>query len=269
MNREHQRQILDRLYHDGKWCAGKWRNAATMPWLQAYHGDTLSEKAWNALHLRPTCKCGNLTAWINHEAGYRTACSRACGQLAISTEKSVRMAKQWSNSAWKQKTSSAMKQAHHDNRSRAKLDKLALKGITPLENIQPGMQNTYKWKHRCGEVFERPFTRVTGIWCPACHVSRGQGEVYEAIRSMYSGPIIVNDRKAIKPREIDIYMPELKLGIEYHGEYWHPGDGIREADKIMYAAEQGIRIIEVWETLWKQKRQLTLASLRSELSRLT
>jgi hypothetical protein len=158
-----------------------------------------------------------------------------------------------------------MKQAHHDNRSQAKLDKLAKKGIICLDVIEPGMQNTYRWKHRCGEVFERPFTRVTGIWCPMCHVSRGQGEVYEAIRSMYDGLIVVNDRAAIRPREIDIYMPELKLGIEYHGEYWHPGDGTREADKVLYAAERGIKIIEIWETLWKHKRQQQLAFVREQL----
>ena len=265
MNKQHQRQVLDLLYYDGKWCAGRWRNARHMPWLSDYPGATLSEKAWNVLHLRPTCKCGKPTDWINHEVGYRGTCSRSCGQLAISGKKSEWMSTKWAHPQWKSKTAAAMKQAHHANRAQAKLDKLALKGITPLDPISPGMQNTYRWRHRCGEVFERPFTRVTGIWCPVCHVSRGQGEVYETIRSMYSGPIVVNDRKAIKPREIDIYMPELQVGIEYHGEYWHPGDGTREADKIKYAAEQGIKIIEIWETLWKQKRQHQLALLREVL----
>lgn len=238
----------------------------SMPWLAQYHGDSTSERVWNVLHARPTCQCGKKTRWVNFEVGYRKSCSLSCGQASIADLKSARQEALWADPNWKAQSIQNMKQSHYDARATSKLEKLALKGITPLDTIVPGMKNTYRWTHTCGEVFDRPFTRVTGIWCPVCHVSRGQGEVYEAVRLMYNGPIIVNDRKAIKPREIDIYMPELRLGIEYHGEYWHPGDGTREADKIMYAAEQGIRIIEIWETLWKQKRQLMLAFLKDELS---
>ena len=33
-----------------------------------------------------------------------------------------------------------------------------------------------------------------------------------------------NDRKAIKPYELDIFFPKSKLGIEYNGSYYHNGD---------------------------------------------
>ena len=32
---------------------------------------------------------------------------------------------------------------------------------------------------------------------------------------------ILNDRILITPYEIDIYCPELKIGIELNGLYWH------------------------------------------------
>jgi hypothetical protein len=32
---------------------------------------------------------------------------------------------------------------------------------------------------------------------------------------------IYNDRKAIKPLELDVYVPELNIAFEYDGKYWH------------------------------------------------
>ena len=236
-------------------------------WLLQCEGETIAEKVWLHFHERPLCRCGKKTTFLTYPTGYRKACSLSCGQALIATEKSVRQERLWANDSWKERTSAAMKAAHHVNRTQAKLDKLALKGIKPLDQIKPGMANTYRWQHTCGEIFMRPFTRVTGIWCPACHVSRGRGELYETIRAMYDGPIFVNGRAAIRPKEIDIYLPELKLGFEYHGEYWHPGDGTREADKIKLAASKGIHLEEVWETLWKHKRVQQIAKLKELLKR--
>jgi len=261
-----QTELIVALFQDGKYCAGKWRNAERLIWLNEYHGNSISEKAWNVLNIRPTCYCGKLTNWINYTVGYRKVCSMKCAQALLAPEKSIRHEKLWADPEWKAQTSYDMKSAHFNNRAQAKLDKLAVKGITPVDEIIPGMQNEYKWHHICGEVFSRPFTRVTGIWCPSCHVSRGQGELYEAVKALYTGRIIVNDRQAIKPKEIDIYLPDLKIGFEYHGEYWHPGDGSREADKLAYAAEQGIVIHEFWELLWKHKQKQELVRLKTILS---
>ena len=42
--------------------------------------------------------------------------------------------------------------------------------------------------------------------------------LYEYIKSIYSGEIIQSYRDGI---EIDIYLPQLNLGIEFNGLYWH------------------------------------------------
>jgi hypothetical protein len=44
--------------------------------------------------------------------------------------------------------------------------------------------------------------------------------IYEYIKSIYSGEIIQSYRDGL---EIDIYLPEFKLGIEFNGLYWHSG----------------------------------------------
>lgn len=263
---EKLQELIDGLFTNGTYDARRVRTG-TPSWLFDCEGETISEKVWLHFNKRKNCACGKPTAWLNYTKGYRQTCSKSCGQLMISEKKSIDRERLWASQEWHDKAVQGMKESHHKARTPGKLEKLALKGIVPLDPIKPGMKNVYRWQHRCGEIFERPFTRVSGIWCPMCHVSSGQGEVYEAVRALYPGPIVVNDRAAIGPREIDIYMPELKLGIEYHGEYWHPGDGTREADKVMYAASRGITIIEIWETLWKHKRQQQLAFVKGYLER--
>ena len=86
-------------------------------------------------------------------------------------------------------------------------------------------------------------------------MSKGQGELYELIRKNYSGKIVANDRVAISPREIDIYLPDLNLGFEFNGKYWHQGDGFREASKVFEADEEGIKLINVWEIEWLKNRK--------------
>lgn len=257
---DRREELVAKLFTNGKYDARRVKGGVPL-WLRECEGESVAEKVWLHFHNRHRCYCGNTTEFLTYPTGYREYCSRECyhDSKKTSEERRARLERRWAND--RESLSTAMKQAHHNNRAQAKLNNLAAKGIVPLEEIKPGMQNEYRWRHSCGEEFTRPFTRVTGIWCPRCHVSRGQGELYEAIRARYSGPIIVNDRKTLKPKEIDIYLPELKLGFEYHGEYWHPGDGTREASKIMMAAERGIMIEEFWELLWKHKMKQQLARL--------
>lgn len=256
-----QLELTQQLFTRGAYDARRVRGGIPS-WLHECEGDSVSEKVWLHFHKRPMCQnCGAKTKFVNYNTGYRRACSCKCAQQLLEPEKRSRQESLWANDKWRAKTSSDMKRAHHDNRAQDKLQRLEKRGIRPVDEISPGMSNKYKWSHACGEVFERSFARVSGIWCPACHVSKGQGELYEAIRERYGGEILVNDRKVIRPLEIDIYIPEMNLGFEYHGEYWHPGDGTREHNKVLIASAAGVRIEEFWELLWKHKRKVQLDRL--------
>jgi very-short-patch-repair endonuclease len=258
------RQLLkDLFFANGTFCAGRWRNAALVSELSSLSGDCLSEKIWNQFHQRHSCHCGNPTRYINFTVGYRHYCSRSCAQTSpMSTfDRRHRHTKLWANPGWKDQTATAMKAAHFKNRTPKKLALLAERGITSLDAIEPGQSNEYRWKHSCGEIFTRSFARIAGIYCPVCHVSQGQGELYEEIKKRYKGQLIVNDRQAIAPKEIDIYLPALKLGFEFNGKYWHPGDGTREKNKSTECKQAGIKLVHVWEVEWKKDRSKTLKQL--------
>ena len=71
--------------------------------------------------------------------------------------------------------------------------------------------------------------------------------LFEYIKSVYNGRIIQSYRDGL---EIDIYLPELKLGFEFNGLYWHSEkykDKNYHLDKTNYFKEKGIRIIHIWE----------------------
>lgn len=67
----------------------------------------------------------------------------------------------------------------------------------------------------------------------------------------YTGTIIHNDRTIIKPKEIDIYLPDLKIGIEYNGLYWHSiengTDKYSHRNKSLACRKLGIRLIHIFE----------------------
>lgn len=74
-------------------------------------------------------------------------------------------------------------------------------------------------------------------------------------------------------REIDIFIEELGIGIEFHGLYWHTEQHNRgrlyHLEKRDIAASAGIRLIQIWEHLWKSKQRQVCGFLRAALGKCT
>jgi len=59
--------------------------------------------------------------------------------------------------------------------------------------------------------------------------------------------IIYNDRKTLKPYELDIFVPDLKIGFEYNGKGWYT-DNVRDVLKKNISIEKNISLIIINET---------------------
>jgi hypothetical protein len=83
--------------------------------------------------------------------------------------------------------------------------------------------------------------------------------LFKIINKFYFGEIVKNDNKILDGKEIDIYLPNLNLGIEFNGNYWHC-DKLKELNyhqkKSLLAQEKGIRLVHIWEWEWNQRRDL-------------
>lgn len=83
------------------------------------------------------------------------------------------------------------------------------------------------------------------------HTSKGEQELFEFIK-LIKNDARHNDRKQIWPMELDIYIPSLKLGIEYDGTYWHNLENmkLRDQKKDNICKDKGIKLLRVTEDDW-------------------
>jgi hypothetical protein len=90
-------------------------------------------------------------------------------------------------------------------------------------------------------------------------------ELFNYIRSIYNGEIVQSHRDGI---EIDIYLPELKLGFEFNGLYWH-SDECKDKNyhlrKTNWFKDRGIRIIHIWEDDWDFKSDIVKSQIKNLL----
>jgi hypothetical protein len=90
--------------------------------------------------------------------------------------------------------------------------------------------------------------------------SHAENEIYEYIKKIYKGFVIQGDRKVLHGKELDIYIPEKKLAIEYNGSYWHSTiykDKYYHQQKTIACARQGIRLISIYEYEWNDIQTAT------------
>lgn len=81
------------------------------------------------------------------------------------------------------------------------------------------------------ENFLNTIKRNNKVYCPICYpISRPESLIREYIQKNYNFNIEKN-RNLIKSKynenwflEIDMYIPELKIGFEFNGKYWHSDD---------------------------------------------
>jgi hypothetical protein len=111
--------------------------------------------------------------------------------------------------------------------------------------------------------------------CPTCFPRNSGSSAKEKamadfIRDVYSGPVIVNDRKVLGGKEIDILLPELSIGFEFTGLYWHSELGGKLDKnhllwKKQFAHTRGIKLYTVFEDEWDEKRDIVKSRIRSIL----
>lgn len=78
-------------------------------------------------------------------------------------------------------------------------------------------------------------------------------------------------------KEIDLYFPEYKFGVEFNGNYYHDKneylkdimnntENSRERQKEKLFESIGIKIIQIWEDDWKKNKQKEINKIKEVLS---
>lgn len=111
------------------------------------------------------------------------------------------------------------------------------------------------------------------IVCTVCnpikkevYYSYGEREIRDFITSIYKDTILYNSRNVINPYELDIYLPEKNIAIEYNGAYWH-SEKHKDKDyhkiKSDLCKEKGIHLIHIFDYQWIEKREILKSILRN------
>lgn len=77
-----------------------------------------------------------------------------------------------------------------------------------------------------------------------------------------------NTRKYLNGQEIDILIPDLKVGIEFNGDFWHNEYGrnkLYHQNKSLLAKDNGITLYHIFEYEWHNKKELIINHLNNIL----
>lgn len=121
-----------------------------------------------------------------------------------------------------------------------------------------------------GYFYQTPEVHLKGSGCQKCSmiITRGHQEIVDYLRSIGVASIEVNDRNQISPLELDIFIPDLRLAIEYHGLYWHSYGSLessvekqRHSHKKDMCVDKSIQLCQVQENEWKHKQDIVKSVL--------
>ena len=125
-----------------------------------------------------------------------------------------------------------------------------------------------RWKHTCGRIYESNITSRGLRFCPRC--SNGSSRAERTIGDwLESNGVTVKRRDTSYGFEMDLFLPELKIGIEYDGTYWHSARFVskeKSMQKLETAEALGIQLITIQEHLWLLAPDKIKARLSSVLN---
>jgi very-short-patch-repair endonuclease len=120
-----------------------------------------------------------------------------------------------------------------------------------------------------GNFKQKPKEHLRGKGCVKCgvNVSKSEKDIIEFIK-LLNIDHIENNRNILNGKEIDIYIPDHKLGIEFDGIYWHSNLFLNKnyhRDKTELCEKQGIQLIHVFENEWINKKEIVKSIIKSKL----
>ena len=122
-----------------------------------------------------------------------------------------------------------------------------------------------------GDFWQLADNHLCGHGCPLCGniMSTKEAEIYEFCKTIDKDTELRN-REILSNKEIDVYCPSEKIGIEYDGLYWH-SEQFKEdpvychLNKSDLADKKGVKLIHLFEDEWIKHSDVVKSRLRKML----
>jgi len=95
-----------------------------------------------------------------------------------------------------------------------------------------------------------------------------ENEIRDFINNELKLDAEINDRTILNGQELDIYIPDHKLAIEFDGLYWHSDihkDKDYHLNKTELCQEQDIQLLHIFEDEWFYKKEVVKSIIRSKI----
>jgi len=145
------------------------------------------------------------------------------------------------------------KKVHEDNCLQNVNPKLS-KEWHPIKNkklsakdVSPGSHKKVWWICKKGHEWQAQIrSRFSGVGCPYCysHTSQLELRIFTELKFLFEN---AKHRKKVFGVECDVFLPDLKVGIEVDGFYWHKKRYKNDIEKTKILSNNGISLIRVRE----------------------
>lgn len=226
----------------------------------------------NKLDSKPLCKCGKNNLFINRKQGYRDYCSKSCAALYGADK-----AKETFFNRTGHKHHSTLP-SNLEKRINIKINRV--KDIIKDEKLFISFNNnTDMFKLKCDKcnkihyihnftIYQRQLLNLDWRNCVTnTKSSNPEKKILEYVETLYKNNIILNSKRFLNNnKEIDIYLPDIKIGIEHNGLFWHnefSKDNKYHHDKWKSANEKGIKLIQIYGDEWLYKQDIVKSRLKN------
>jgi hypothetical protein len=119
----------------------------------------------------------------------------------------------------------------------------------------------------------RKYKVIPCIYCNpiSSYESSGHNEIANFLREL-GEDIVIGNREILSGQELDIYIPDKNIAIEFNGLYWHSTlfkDKKYHLNKKVLCENQKIKLIHIWEDDWKNKKEIVKSRLKNILNKST
>lgn len=196
----------------------------------------------------------------------------------------------------------------NDKRSKSLMNKYGVDHVSKIQSVKDKIHKKYKKKYNpklldelnemnlelldkyennctdynflcktCENKFIQNWRTVkNGYKCPTCFprntgYSIQEKEIVDFLKSINVDNIIENSRQIIDPFELDIFLPDYNLAIEFNGLYWHSDKFIDKnyhTNKHLQCKEKGINLFSIFEDDWLYDKELIKYKLKRLLNKI-
>ncbi len=121
-------------------------------------------------------------------------------------------------------------------------------GLLP-KNVSSGSGKKVWWICRKGHEWQAVISSraMQHTGCPSCNSEQQTSFPEQAILFYCNQVTRAESRNKVFGKEIDVFLPEYKIGIEYNGIFWHKNKIDADTRKVKFFADKNIRIITIAE----------------------